>query len=118
MPEVPGAPVLETLQEALGARHLLMVLDNCEHLIDACAHLANALLSACPRLRLLATSRQALGLTGEMPWRVPSLSLPDPEEGSMVDGRWVMCDRDETNRQPSIIDHQASTISHRPSTSY
>src|SRR5207244_5952198 len=56
VPEVPGAPVLETLQEALGARHLLMVLDNCEHLIDACAHLANALLSACPRLRLLATS--------------------------------------------------------------
>src|SRR5437764_87886 len=46
-------------------------------LLDACAHLADALLSACPHLRILATSRQALGLTGETVWRVPSLSLPE-----------------------------------------
>ena len=52
-------------------RRLLLVLDNCEHLVDACARLADALLRACPRLRVLATSREALGVAGETAWRVP-----------------------------------------------
>src|SRR5213076_1074606 len=77
VPEAPGHPLTETLQEALGDRQLLLVLDNCEHLIDACARLADGLLSGCPHLRILATSRQALGLTGESAWPVPPLSLPD-----------------------------------------
>jgi len=55
------------------------VLDNCEHLVAACAHLTIALLGACPNLRILATSREALGVTGEITWRVPSLSVPDPQ---------------------------------------
>jgi predicted ATPase/DNA-binding CsgD family transcriptional regulator len=55
------------------------VLDNCEHLIDACAALADALLRACPSLRILATSREALGIAGERAWLVPSLSLPDSQ---------------------------------------
>ena len=55
----------------------LLVLDNCEHLIDACAQLADALLRACPDVKILATSREALGLTGEVVYRVPPLSLPD-----------------------------------------
>src|SRR5262249_2486272 len=71
--EVPGCSLTETLQEWLAARQLLLVLDNCEHLIDACARLAHTLLSGCPHLRTLATSRQALGLTGEIPWPVPPL---------------------------------------------
>jgi predicted ATPase/DNA-binding SARP family transcriptional activator len=79
VPETPGRPLTETLREALGARQLLLVLDNCEHLIDACACLADALLAACPHLRMLATSRQPLGLTGETAWPVPPLSLPAPE---------------------------------------
>jgi non-specific serine/threonine protein kinase len=54
------------------------VLDNCEHVVDACAALADALLRACPDLRVLATSREALGVAGEAPHRVPSLALPDP----------------------------------------
>ena len=56
---------------------MLLVLDNCEHLLDACAVLAVALLRECPRLHVLATSRQALGITGEAIVRVPSLALPE-----------------------------------------
>jgi predicted ATPase/DNA-binding SARP family transcriptional activator len=58
----------------------LLVLDNCEHLVSDVAELARTLLQACPALRLLATSRQRLGLTGEVVWRVPSLPAPDPEQ--------------------------------------
>ena len=68
---------LDSLCATVQARHLLLVLDNCEHLLDACAALAEALLRAGPRLRILATSREALGGTGETVWRVPALSLPD-----------------------------------------
>jgi predicted ATPase/transcriptional regulator with XRE-family HTH domain len=74
--EAPTQPLLATLGGVLKARHLLLVLDNCEHLLDACAHAADALLRACPHLTILATSREALGLTGEVSWRVPSLALP------------------------------------------
>jgi predicted ATPase/DNA-binding SARP family transcriptional activator len=65
------------LVEALREKRLLLVLDNCEHLLDACAALAETLLASCPRLQILATSRQPLGLTGEIVWRVDPLSLPD-----------------------------------------
>jgi len=65
------------LQRTVRGRALLLVLDNCEHLLDACAGLADALLRAGPRLRILATSREALGIAGENSWRVPSLALPD-----------------------------------------
>jgi predicted ATPase/DNA-binding SARP family transcriptional activator len=75
----PGA-LVETLAAFLEPRSLLLVLDNCEHLLDACASLAFALLSACPDLRVLATSRQALGVTGEQLYRVPSLAVPVPAE--------------------------------------
>jgi predicted ATPase/DNA-binding SARP family transcriptional activator len=69
----------ETLEEALAARTLLLVLDNCEHLLEAAAGIAHRLLSAGPGLRVLATSRQPLGLSGERIFRVPSLALPPPE---------------------------------------
>jgi predicted ATPase len=58
-------------------RHILLLLDNCEHLIDACAKLAEGLLREASHLRVLATSREGLGIAGETVWRVPSLSLPD-----------------------------------------
>jgi predicted ATPase len=75
--EEPGRPLLGSLTDALRPKRLLLVLDNCEHLLDACAALADALLRACPHLHILATSREALGIAGETVWRVPSLSLPD-----------------------------------------
>jgi predicted ATPase/DNA-binding NarL/FixJ family response regulator len=66
-----------TLSEHLTGRQALLVLDNCEHLLDACAVLAGAVLRACPGVRILATSRQALGVTGEVTLPVPPLSVPD-----------------------------------------
>lgn len=79
-----GRPVLDTLVEALGGRSLLVLLDNCEHVIGACAKLADALLRGCPNLALLATSREPLGIDGERVYRVPSMGTPadgdDPGE--------------------------------------
>ena len=75
---------LAALASALAEKELLLVLDNCEHLIAASAGMAGALLRACPRLRILATSREALGITGEVPWRVASLDLP-PSAGSAAE---------------------------------
>ncbi len=68
------------LIQALSTRSLLLVLDNCEHLIDVCAGLSDRLLSACPGLCFLVTSRQALGVTGEQIYPVPSLALPSLAE--------------------------------------
>src|SRR5215210_5399636 len=75
--EQPGRSLTETLSDYLGSKKVLLVLDNCEHLVEACAELAEALLRSSPELRVLATSREALGITGEVAWLVPSLSLPD-----------------------------------------
>ncbi len=74
--EQPGQTLTESLVDYLRPRRLLLVLDNCEHVIDACAALAAMLLHAAPELRILATSREALQLPGEALWVVPSLSLP------------------------------------------
>jgi non-specific serine/threonine protein kinase len=79
-------PLTATLADALRAKRLLLVLDNCEHLIEACAAVADALLRTCPELRILATSRQALGIAGETTFRVPSLALPDPLDAPTASG--------------------------------
>jgi non-specific serine/threonine protein kinase len=76
MREPAGRAVAVALAEFLRDRHLLLLLDNCEHLLTGCARLAAELLEGCPRLHILATSRQPLGLPGELVRRVPSLSLP------------------------------------------
>jgi predicted ATPase/transcriptional regulator with XRE-family HTH domain len=80
--EAPGRPLLEALCRALRPRRLLLVLDNCEHLLDACAGAADALLRACPGVRVLATSRRALGLAGEVAWGVPPLAWPATPAGA------------------------------------
>ena len=77
--EEAGRLVGRTLTEALKERSLLLVLDNCEHVLNACAILASDLLRACPQVHILASSREALGVAGEQTYRVPSLSLPDPK---------------------------------------
>jgi predicted ATPase/DNA-binding CsgD family transcriptional regulator len=76
--EVPGQPVLDALISNLRDRQVLLVLDNCEHLRDACSRLADALLNACARLKILTSSREALGIAGEVTYRVPSLPFPTP----------------------------------------
>ncbi len=74
--EQPGLPVLDTLVDVLRPRRCLLVLDNCEHLVNACALVAERLLHGCPGLSLLTTSREPLGFSGETVWRVPPLSVP------------------------------------------
>ena len=77
LPDQPGRSTVETLVRFVGDRQMLMVLDNCEHLLDAIASLAAELLAACPGLRLLATSREPASVPGEVTFLVPSLSLAD-----------------------------------------
>ena len=77
LPDQAGRSTMETLTRVIADRHLLIVLDNCEHLIDACASLTAALLGACPAVSILATSREPIRVAGEVAWGVPSLSLTD-----------------------------------------
>jgi predicted ATPase/class 3 adenylate cyclase/DNA-binding CsgD family transcriptional regulator len=74
----PAANAVDAVLDAVGSRQLLLLLDNCEHLVQACAEFVNVLLEHCPALRILATSREVLGVPGEVVWPVPPLSLPKP----------------------------------------
>jgi predicted ATPase len=82
--ELPDRPLVDTLADSLLEKELLLVLDNCEHLLDACAHLAAALVVACPEVRIFATSRQPLRVAGEAVYSVPPLSVP--ASGADVEG--------------------------------
>ena len=75
--EQAGTLVMDSVVQHLASRHALLVLDNAEHLLDACAHMTEALLVRCARLTILVTSRERLGITGELAYAVPSLSIPD-----------------------------------------
>jgi len=85
VPEQPNRPPLKSLIDALRRKSLLLVLDNCEHLLGACRDLADALLRNCADVRILATSREPLGIAGESTYRVPSLSLPQPDHPCTMD---------------------------------
>ena len=82
----PGVSPAEALVDHLGAADTLLVLDNCEHLVGACASLSAGLLRVCRGLRILSTSREALGVPGEALFSVPPLSLPDPRRLQDVEG--------------------------------
>jgi predicted ATPase/class 3 adenylate cyclase/DNA-binding CsgD family transcriptional regulator len=77
LPDQVGRSTMDTLTRVIAGRHMLVVLDNCEHLIDACASLTVALLGACPAVSVLATSREPIRVAAEVAWAVPSLSLAD-----------------------------------------
>jgi len=77
--EQPGRSLTDTLVDTLRNKRMLLVLDNCEHLVEAVAGFVNVLLASCPHLRILATSREPLGVAGEALWRVSSLSVPDTD---------------------------------------
>ena len=70
-----GKTIVQSLVEALGARRLLLILDNCEHVTKAAAALAHAVLGACPQVRIIATSREALSISGERIWHIPALGV-------------------------------------------
>lgn len=86
--EQTGRTILEVLKEYLSDKALLLVLDNCEHLIEPCAQLADTLLRRAPKLKIIASSREALGIAGEMTYAVPSLSFPTrapSQNGNQID---------------------------------
>ena len=85
LPDQPDRSTMDTLTRFVADRQMLLVLDNCEHLLDASSALVAALLGAAPRLTLLATSREPIGVAGELSWRVPSLPLADKAVELFVD---------------------------------
>ncbi|HWB57941.1 MAG TPA: tetratricopeptide repeat protein, partial [Chthoniobacteraceae bacterium] len=87
--EDPGQALQAALVNFLRSKNLLLILDNCEHLIAAVARLTDTLLRACPNLRILASSREAMGIAGETTWAVPSLSLPDPSTNQLTNGELI-----------------------------
>jgi predicted ATPase len=113
----PGRPVLDTLVEAVGGRRLLVLLDNCEHVIGACAKLADALLRGCPNLALLATSREPLGIDGEYVYRVPSLGVPadgdDPGAIRASEAVRLLADRAAAQGSPLAGDEQTAEVAGR-----
>lgn len=85
LPDVPGRSITDTLVRSVHDREILLLLDNCEHLLESCADLVGELLAGCPRLRILATSREPLNVPGEVNWPVPSLSVLDEAVELFVD---------------------------------
>jgi predicted ATPase len=83
--EGPGEAMLSGLARGIGSKKLLVVLDNCEHLIPACAQLIDALLRVCPDLKIMVTSRELVGITGETVFQVPPLSVPDRSQARAAD---------------------------------
>jgi predicted ATPase/class 3 adenylate cyclase len=88
--EGQGVPLIDTVTDYLRGKELLLVLDNCEHLIETCAELSLHFLLACPKLKIITSSREALGIEGETVYRVPSLSLPSAQDGVLAAGDGVM----------------------------
>lgn len=82
----PGREILATLIDSLQRKHLLLILDNCEHLLEACANFADSVLRRCSQLRILATSREALGIDGERTFQTPTMSLPPPTDLPSIEG--------------------------------
>jgi len=78
--EVPGVPLKTLLHDFLREKQLLLILDNCEHLVEASAKVVDELLHVAPNIKIIVSSREALGINGETVYRVPSLSLPDQDE--------------------------------------
>jgi predicted ATPase/class 3 adenylate cyclase len=117
IPADPGRPLIDTLIEAVGPRSLLVLLDNCEHVIDACAKLADALLRNCPNVVLLATSREPLGIDGERVYRVPSLDLPAGDDGTnAIRGREAVrlfADRAMQHGVPLAWDERTASVAGR-----
>ena len=111
---MPGMPLQQLVTDYLRGKRLLLILDNCEHLIGACAELADQLLRACPGLKILASSREGLGIGGEVSYRVPSLSLPD-QEHTTVD-RLSACESAQlfVERAITVNPHFALTAANAP----
>jgi predicted ATPase/class 3 adenylate cyclase len=111
----PGRPAPDTLLDALAPQDVLIVLDNCEHLIGGCAKTAEALLRRCPKVHLVATSREPLGIGGESVYRVPPLSLPGPGDTGLAaagssDAVALFVDRARAQGTGLVVDEQTAPL--------
>jgi predicted ATPase/class 3 adenylate cyclase/tetratricopeptide (TPR) repeat protein len=111
----PGRPVLEALLEALALQDVLIVVDNCEHVIGGCAMTAEAIVRRCPRVHLVATSREPLGIGGETIYRVPSMSLPGPDDSGLPaagssDAVALFADRARANGVALSVDEETGLL--------
>src|SRR5688572_11238885 len=102
--EHQGARLIDTITDYLRAKQSLLILDNCEHLIETCAQLSDHFLQACPNLKMITSSREALGINGETVYRVPSLSLPQ----NLEDPRHS--DRDSGGDVGNLMNYEATRL--------
>ena len=113
--EQAGKALLDTVAESVASRKLLLVLDNAEHLLAACGELVDLLLRRCDRLAILVTSRERLGIAGELTYRVPSLSVPDtrgdatPEEALASEAARLFIERARLQRPELVITEKDAT---------
>ena len=116
--EVPGGDMMKTIVESIRNQKLLILLDNCEHLLITCAEIARRLTESIPGLSLLATSREALNITGEKVWIIPTLSLVDPltvtgiEQAESSEAVQLFTDRAKLNNPEfELVEKNASAVS-------
>ena len=116
--EETNRPTSDTLVAALRSRRLLLVLDNCEHLIGPCAKLSETLLQGCPQVHIVATSREPLGIPGEQIYRVPPLSVPSLDQGEILpkavldsEAGQLFVERGVSHRPDFVLDeHSAAAV--------
>jgi predicted ATPase/class 3 adenylate cyclase len=111
--EEPRRNLFDTLTDAIGDRSVLLLFDNCEHLIGAVANVADQLLRACPHVHLLATSRQPLSIEAERVYRVPSMSLPSAEPdgaGLSGDAMQLFLDRAQQQQSAFVLDERSEPL--------
>src|SRR5688572_17221769 len=84
LPEMPNRTPIDLVTDYFQSKQALLILDNCEHVVDTCAHLVTRLLQPCRRLTILATSREALNVDGEHAWIIPLLLVPPSDEDSVI----------------------------------
>jgi predicted ATPase len=111
----PGRPVQESLLDALAPQAMLIVLDNCEHLIGTCAKTTDAILRRCPKIHLMVTSREPLGIGGETIYRVPPMSLPEPGDTGLPaadssDAVALFLDRARAQGTGLVVDEQTGPL--------
>ncbi len=111
--EQPERPIVQTLVDAVHDRNIVLVWDNCEHVVDSCAKLAQELLRSCPKVQILATSREPFGLAGERVYQVPTLSSPPDErlaisieELGLFESIRLFCERAQDQQPQFVLDDQ------------